>query len=280
MTYQNLVQTARKQLQDQDIENATFEAHELICFCSGMNKGALLRDLAVEIPRDIIDKFNPLLERRLQGEPLAYILGQWDFYGLTFQVNPHVLIPRQDTEILAQRGIQLATQHGGKVLDLCSGSGCVGMAVAHAVPMAQVILGEISPKAREVCMENIKAHNMGPRVSCHDINALAPATQQGFSLILSNPPYINKEDMEKLPPVVKNHEPHLALFGGNDGYDFYKAILINWKSALLSGGHIVFEVGIDQADNVCSLLHSAGFVEIQSYRDTQKILRVVEGKLP
>lgn len=280
MTYQNLVQTARKQLQDEHIDNATFETHELICACAGLTKGQLLRDLAQEVPRDVLDRFHPLLYRRSQGEPLAYILEQWDFYGLTFHLSKNVLIPRQDTEILAQRGIQLATQNGGKVLDLCAGSGCVGISVAHSVPLIPVILGEISPETRVICEKNIQKHKLAPRVSCLELDALGPATQTGFSLILSNPPYITKEDMVTLPPVVKDHEPHLALFGGDDGLDFYRSIIKHWTAALIPGGHIVFEVGYDQAIAVCSMLDKAGYVEIQSYRDTQKIQRVVEGKLP
>lgn len=280
MTYQSLVQTTRKQLQDQDIENATFEAHELICFCAGINKGRLLRDLTEEIPEEVVTQFQPLLMRRLAGEPLAYLLEQWDFYGLTFHLSPHVLIPRLDTEILAQRGIQLATQHGGKILDLCAGSGCVGISVAQAVPMIQVVLGEISPEAREIAEKNIARHGLESRVLCRELDALAPATQEGFQLILCNPPYISKQEMERLPPLVKNHEPHLALYGGEEGYDFYISILKHWKSALTAGGHIVFEVGHRQAPQVCAMLDQAGFIEIKSHKDTQKIHRVVEGKLP
>lgn len=281
MTYQMLLQTTRKQLQTHEIDNATFESHEMLCHCTGLTKAQLFRDLPLEVSEVIATEIDRLLQRRLTDEPLAYLLGQWDFYGLTLEITPDVLIPRFDTEVLALRGIQMASQIGGEVLDLCAGSGCVGIAVAHTVDTAQVILGDISPKARELCDKNITSHQLEERVHTKELDCFHPPTVEElgtFHVILSNPPYIDQKSMEKLPPTVKNYEPHLALFGGEDGYDFYRCIISQWKQFLKPGGHLIMEVGLGQSEMVELLLEQEGFQLMKSSKDTQNIVRVVEGK--
>lgn len=280
MTYQLLIQLAQKQLKDKDIENSTFEVHEILCFIKKCTKAQLFQVLPEEVPPEVEASFEPLLQRRIKGEPLAYLFDEWDFFGLTFHLNRHTLIPRIDSEILAQRGMYLATQLGGKTLDLCAGSGCIGIAVAQAVTTAQVTLGEISPEAREICQQNIQRHHLEDRVNVVAMNALEPAKESGYQLILSNPPYIRKGDIPKLSKSVKDYEPHLALDGGEDGFDFYRAILHNYTKALRSGGWLAFEVGITQADMVSSLLEDAGFLDIELHQDSMNIYRVVEGRLP
>lgn len=280
MTYQMYTQVVRKRLQDQEIENGTFETHELLCYCSGRKKAELFRDMPLEVEEGVMEKVEALLLRRLEEEPLAYLFGEWDFYGLTFEVNPSVLIPRLDTEVLALRGIQMATSLGGKVLDLCCGSGCVGIAVAKLVESCEVVLGDISLEAREVAIRNIQRHGLSERVTCVEMDALsAPDSDvSGFSVILCNPPYINQVDMGKLPVGVRNFEPHLALYGGEDGYQFYRSVVTQWGSALEVGGHLIFEVGISQGGMVESLMKEYGYQVYPHSKDTQNILRVVEGK--
>lgn len=281
MTYQMLMQTTRKKLQDQEIENATFESHELLCHCTQQTKAQLFQNLPLEVPPEVEEKILILLERRLTEEPLAYLLGEWDFYGLTFQVNQNVLIPRMDTEVLALRGIQMASQLGGKILDLCAGSGCVGISVAHSNPNIQAVLGEISPEAREICKQNIALHHLENRVFCEEMDCFSPPSldtlEEKYSLILSNPPYINGKDMERLPPSVKNYEPHLALSGGEDGFDFYRCIIKDWTQFLKPNGRMIFEVGQYQYEMVESLLEQAGYQVMPHSIDTQNIVRVVEG---
>lgn len=278
MTYQMLVQTVRKRLQDQEIDNATFESHELICHCCGLKKAELLRDLTQEVSSDIMEKVETLLVRRLKEEPLAYLLGEWDFYGLTLEISPSVLIPRFDTEVLALRGIQTASLLGGKVLDLCCGSGCVGIAVANSVDSVEMILGDISKDAREIAAKNVERHKLQDKVTVVEMNALEKPDFSGFNVILCNPPYINEKEMKKLPVGVKDYEPHLALFGGEDGFDFYRSVIDLWSSALNVGGHLIFEVGASQGGMVESMLEEADFKVMPHSLDTQNIVRVVEGK--
>lgn len=283
MTYQVLLQMTRKKLQDQEIDNATFESHELLCHCMGVTKAQLFRDLPLEVPSEVEEKITTLLTRRLTEEPLAYLLGEWDFYGLTLDVTPDVLIPRGDTEVLALRGIQMASQLGGDVLDLCSGSGCVGIAIAHSVPTSKVFLGEISLAAREVAKKNIARHQLEHRVFCEEMDCFHPPVGEEarkYNVIVSNPPYINGKDMLKLPPAVKDYEPHLALSGGVDGYDYYRAIIDKWTGFLNPKGHLIFEVGIYQYELVESLMEQAGFQIKPHSQDSQNIVRVVEGALP
>lgn len=281
MTYQSFLQTIRKQLQDFEVENATLECHELLCHCAGLKKAELFRDLAEELPQEVEEKVSALVARRLKNEPLAYLLHQWDFYGLTLKVTPDVLIPRIDTEILAQRGIQLAAQSGGKVLDLCAGSGCIGLAIGKSIPTIEVVLGEISPPALEICLENIQSTGLGDRVSCQRMDCLQPPgewLQDQFSLVVCNPPYIPTEDVAKLQPMVKDFEPNLALDGGADGLNYYRNIISHWKEVVKTGGYLLFEVGIHQCLMVESLMEGAGFQTLESIPDTQRIMRVVQGK--
>lgn len=281
MTYQMLLQTIRKQLQDQEIENATFESHELLCHCTGLTKAQLFQDLQLPVPSELEQKVGTLLRRRLKEEPLAYLLGEWDFYGHTLEITPDVLIPRFDTEVLALRGIQMTSQLGGEVLDLCAGSGCVGIAIAHSAAEAHVVLGEISPKARKICRKNVVNHKLEQRVEVKELDVFSPPTVEElgtFHVIVSNPPYINSKDMERLPLTVKNFEPHLALAGGEDGFDFYRSIISQWKQFLKPGGHLIMEVGIYQSEMVETLLENEGFQVMKHSLDSQNIIRVVEGK--
>ena len=280
-TYNNLYLDARSRLRKAGVEGAQLEARELVCFASGKTREQLYRDMVLYAPDPVEEKLAALVERRLAGEPVAYLIGEWEFYGLPLDITPDVLIPRLDTEVLAERAILLARAagEGARVLDLCAGSGCVGLAVASNVPACRVVLAEKDERALAVCKRNVRRHELNARVTCVQADALAdpePALWD-FDVIACNPPYIPSGDIAGLDVSVKDYEPRSALDGGADGLDFYRAIAARWGSALRLGGSLLFEVGINQAMDVAALLEGSGFEDIQSTQDTQGIPRVVEG---
>ena len=224
-----------------------------------------------------------LTARRLAGEPVAYIIGEWEFYGLTLDVDREVLIPRMDTEVLAERAILAARAagEGCRVLDLCAGSGCVGLAVAANVPECRVVLADYSEGALRVCRQNIRRCELSDRVICAFADAKLPPLPAlwDFDVIACNPPYIPTADIPTLESSVKDYEPHKALDGGEDGLEFYRTVCSKWKGALRLGGCLIFEVGAGQASDVKALLSQNGFEDVHSFQDTQGIWRVVSGAI-
>ena len=282
-TYNNLYLDARQRLRQAGIEGAQLEARELVCCAAGKSREQFYRDMALYASGQVEEKLAQLLERRLAGEPVAYIIGEWEFYGLSLEVSPEVLIPRMDTEVLAERAILLARAagEGARVLALCAGSGCVGLATASNVPECRVVLADVSEPALKLCKNNIRRCDLNARVTCVQADALEPpaAALWDFDVIACNPPYIPSGDIPGLDPSVRDYEPRAALDGGADGLNFYRAIAEQWGRALRLGGSLVFEVGIGQAPDVERILALNGFEQIQTTQDTQGIWRVVEGIL-
>ena len=193
-----------------------------------------------------------------------------------------MLIPRTDTEVLAEQAIAyVKTLEKPRVLDLCAGSGCVGLAIASQAERSTVVLGEISEGAIRVCRQNIRRNGLTARVIAIQTDALAkPSVNLGeFDCIVCNPPYIPSGDIAGLDVSVRDYEPRLALDGGEDGLDFYRAVCDKWRQSLRTGGRLYFEVGIGQADDVLRLMRSVGFGDIQVIPDTGGIPRVVFGTL-
>ena len=219
------------------------------------------------------------IERLLKGEPLAYVLGEWEFYGLPLYVNENVLIPRDDTVAVAQLAINQAIflPSDPRVLDLCTGSGCIGLAVASRIKDARVTLADISKDALAVAKKNIARHKMTGRVSCMQVDAMkpAPAFLGKFDMIVSNPPYITTAEMPELQDSVKLFEPHLALWGGADGLDFYRSIAVNFSAALKPGGFLCLEFGEDQGDDICCILEENGYTILERSRDYNDTERAV-----
>ncbi len=282
-TYNDLYLDARRQLKQAGEENAQLEARELLCFASGKSREEFFRDLRLYAADEVEKRTQEVLERRLRGEPVAYIIGEWDFYGLTLEVSRDVLIPRMDTEVLAEQAI-LATRsagEGARVLDLCAGSGCVGLAVAANAPGCRVTLGELSENALGICRRNIRRCAPGGEVVCLRANALEPppALLRDFDVIACNPPYIPTGDLAGLDVSVRDYEPHVALDGGADGMDFYRAVIPLWREALGSGGRLLMEVGLGQAEDVQRLMAQYGYRSVRAYQDTAGIWRVVGGSV-
>ena len=275
-TYNNLYLDARKRLREAGVEGAQLEARELVCCAAGKSREQFYRDMALYASDPVEEKLAELLERRLAGEPVAYLIGEWEFYGLGLDITPDVLIPRMDTEVLAERAILLARAagEGARVLDLCAGSGCVGLAVAANVPGCRVVLADVSEAALRLCKQNVRRNELNARVTCVQADAL-----WDFDVIACNPPYIPTGDIAGLDVSVRDYEPRSTLDGGADGLDFYRAIAARWGAALRLGGALLFEVGIGQAGDVGAILAQNQFEQIQTFQDTQGIGRVVEGVL-
>ena len=279
-TYNNLYLDIRNQLKKAGCVGASLEARELVCSGSGKTKEEFFRDAPLYVAPDTEKAILALVERHLNGEPVAYLIGEWEFYGMPLDVSEAVLIPRPDTEVLAAQAIEFVqTQGACRVLDLCAGTGCIGLAIAANAPECRVLLGEISEPAVRICRQNIRRNALTGQVTVMNMDALQPPPRAigEFQCIVSNPPYIPRADIETLDHSVKDFEPYLALCGGEDGYDFYTAIIRYWKEALAIGGRMYFEVGIGQADTVLRMMRAEGFGDLQIIPDLNGIPRVVFG---
>lgn len=254
--YNDLYMDLRRRLREAGAEDATQAARELVCTASGKTKNELLRDGLLYASPEVERSAYSLCARHLAGEPVAYLIGEWEFYGLGLDISPAVLIPRPDTEVLVQTVVhELDSGADCRVLDLCAGSGCIGLAVASQVLRSRVLLGEWDDEALKVCRQNIRRNQLSARVTSLRMDAREkPSRQLGeFDCIVSNPPYIPTADIETLDPSVRDHEPHLALDGGADGLDFYRVLTANYRDALRPGGWLVLEIGYAQAEVVLAL---------------------------
>ena len=263
--------TRRALVPTEGAENAGVLARMLICHVSGKSQAEYLACKELYASAEVVQGVEEALKRLLEGEPIAYILGQWEFYGLPLKVTPDVLIPRDDTCAVAELAIRQALflDQDPRVLDLCCGSGCIGLAIASRVKDAKVTLADISPKALAIAKENVNLNKMSGRVRCVAADALKPAFPflGRYDMIVSNPPYITKQEMGELDHSVIGYEPHLALYGGEDGLDFYRSIVKNFAPALKPGGYLAFEFGDTQADDVCRILEENGYTILERARD-------------
>ena len=283
-TYNDVFLHVRKSLKSAEIEGFGLEARLLVSAAADKTKEEFARDMGLYVNQGFESKVDELLARRLAGEPLAYIIGSWEFYGIPLSVNRDVLIPRVDTEVLVSQAISMAKSlpAGSRVLDLCCGSGCVGLAIAKNLPQVKVVMVDISPEAMKVSRANVVQNKLTSRVTCAIIDARRspPYSLLGeFDLIISNPPYIPTNDIATLDNTVRNYEPILSLDGGADGLDFYRAIVTEWKKILKPEGAFLFECGINQADDVADIFITRGFTKVSKVKDTLGIDRVVIGQL-
>ena len=270
--YSDLYLEARRALMTQeDATTAGLMARNLLAHYSGKTQEEILANREMYAGEEVCRNVESAVQRLLKAEPLAYVLGEWEFYGLTLHVNPSVLIPRDDTCAVVGLAIKQAIflPSDPRILDLCTGSGCIGLAVASRIKDARVTLADISKDAMAVAKKNITTHKLSGRVSCVQADALGkPSAFLGkFDMIISNPPYITGAEMAELEDSVKNYEPHLALFGGRDGLDFYRAIAENYKTALKPGGYLAFEFGDGQGDDVCQILTENGYTILERTKD-------------
>lgn len=282
-TYNDIYLSARNLLRQSGVEAFSLEAKLLVAGAAGKTTAQLLRDMSLYASNKIEDTVTEYIARRLRGEPVAYITGTWEFYGLPIVTTPDVLIPRMDTEKLVDTAKELLTgrKMNARILDLCCGSGCITCAIGHEMPATRLVAIDISANALEVCRRNIAAQKLISRVICMQADALSspPLGIGEFDMIVSNPPYIASEEIKTLDVSVKDFEPVWALDGGEDGLKFYKAIIKYWKSLLRQGGYLLFEVGEGQAQAVRDMLSAAGFGYTDTRKDTLGIDRVVFGRM-
>ena len=255
----------------EDAQTAGLLARSLLCHITGKTNEQILADRESGADEQVCQDMQKAVERVLSGEPLAYVLGQWEFYGLPLQITPDVLIPRDDTCAVTELAINQALflDAAPRILDLCTGSGCIGLAIASRVKDSKVTCGDISKEALAVAKKNAAANKLTARVSCVQADALSepPSFLGKFDMIVSNPPYITTREMLELPDSVKDYEPHLALHGGSDGLDFYRNIAKNYSAVLKPGGYLCFEFGFGQGDAVCSILKENGYTILERSRD-------------
>ncbi len=282
-TYNDIYLSTRNLLRQSGIDGFSLEAKLLVAAAAGKTVPQLLRDMNLYASNRIEDTVTEFVARRMRGEPVAYITGSWEFYGLPMITNPDVLIPRMDTEKLVDTVKELFTgrKMDARILDLCCGSGCITCAIGHEMPATRLVAIDISANALDVCRRNIAATKLISRVICMQADALSspPLGIGDFDMIVSNPPYIPSEEIKTLDSSVKDFEPVWALDGGADGMKFYKAIIKYWKSLLRPGGYLLFEVGEGQAQSVSEMLQAAGFSYTDTRKDTLGIDRVVFGRM-
>lgn len=281
-TYNELYIAARQTLREAGIEAFALEARLLLGLASGKRQEELLRDLQLYASTPIEQKLEELCRRRAAGEPAAYLTGRWEFCGLELRVTPDTLVPRSDTELLVERALPLLRAPGEvqRVLDLGTGTGCVGLALAHFLPAIRVLLADKSPAALAVARENTERLGLSRQVDCLLLDVTEPPDPAlgSFNMIVSNPPYVRSAELAELDWSVRGYEPREALDGGPDGLRFYRAILNHHLPLLRQGGWLLFEVGEDQAEQVLAMMRRAGLLSLGTAQDSAGFARVVCGR--
>ena len=254
---------AGKRLEKAGIENAQNEARFILLHVMETDIAELFRNSDVEMPMNAREKYEKLILRREEGCPISYILGSECFMGLWFDVDPSVLIPRQDTEVLVKEAIAfLKEKDNARVLDLCCGSGAAGITIAHYKKDASVVLSDISQECVRIAKRNAEKNGVSARVSVQLSDLFKEIEKDEFDTIICNPPYIDAKEMEELDHQVRGYEPRLALFGGQDGLFFYKTIIPKAKEYLRVGGALFLEIGQSQSTQVAIMLRNSGYENI------------------
>ena len=270
-----------KRFRDADDPQPSLAARELTAYACRVDKDKTAEWGHTYLDDATVDYAHLLCDRCLYGEPLAYILGEWDFYGLTFQVDKNVLIPRADTERLCELTIEQARDKvSPRILDLCCGSGCIGIAAAHEVEDARVTAVDFSDGALRVTRENARRLGVQARFVALKADVLEdpPGGMGEYDILVSNPPYVTRQEMQELDRSVSEFEPHEALYGGPDGLDFYRAICAKWSGLLVPGGVALFECGWQQAADVAAIMEETHYTGVGITEDLSGVPRIVFGK--
>lgn len=276
MTIFEAYNDCKRQLAAAGIEDYVFEFKQIIKHVTGYTNAQILTKYTQPLTDFQQNNLTVIIKQRLIHYPLQYILQRWNFFGREFFVGPGVLIPRSDTETLMDVCLEtVRSKQNPRVLDLCAGTGCIGITIKGECGSADVTLVEKFDEALEYTNKNAKHNQVAVKIVKGDVLATEGADGL-YDLIVSNPPYINDEDMKNLQPEV-TFEPATALAGGSDGLDFYRHIAKEYKQYLAKGGVMAFEVGINQADAVADIMKQQGFADIQKRADLNGIDRVVFG---
>ncbi len=289
MTLKELHELTENMLRAAGVENSLFDTDCLAEDILNADKLALILRGNEEIPESDADKLMSAAEKRCSGMPLQYILGEWEFYGRSFYVGEGVLIPRPDTEVLAERVLEHFKDRGEvspEICDLCSGSGCIAITLKKELPKATVYAVELSAEAMPYLIKNIRRHEADVKVIKGDVTDgrllenFADTEDFGeyrkIDCIVCNPPYLTDKEMTELSREVKR-EPELALRGGADGLKFYRIIAGLWRDILKDGGLLAFEIGFEQGEAVKDILEKSGYGDVTVYKDYGGRDRVVTG---
>lgn len=274
MQYAKLYQIGKEQLQKAGIAEAELDARLLLEFICHTDRNALYAHGDQEIEEEKMQDFLHLIEKRAVHIPLQHLTGEQNFMGLDFLVNEHVLIPRQDTEILVEE-IMRDLHDGIRILDMCTGSGCILLSLLHYSNDCSGVGVDVSEDALAVARQN--ADRLAEKQAVFIQSDLFEKVEGSFDLIVSNPPYIRSQEIAGLMPEVREHEPHLALDGKDDGLHFYREIIKGAMPHLKRGGQLFFEIGYDQGEAVQALLAANGYTEIAVVKDYAGLDRVVYG---
>jgi len=262
-------------------EKARLDAETLLLHHVGRNRAWLIAHLDDNFAGCRATGYAALLDRRAAGEPIQYILGECEFYGMPFRVTPDVLIPRPETELLVERVLALAhVFEMPRILDIGTGSGAISVALAHHLRNAEICAIDLSEAALTVARSNAEHLGFARQIRFLEGDLLAPVGGEVFDLVVSNPPYVPARDHDSLAVEVRDHEPALALFAGDDGLEVYRRLIPTAPAALVQGGYIALEIGHGQSEVVRGLLLSTGFEHIESTLDLQGIPRVVTAQQP
>lgn len=293
ITYQKLYQWGMEQLEEADIQEAGLDARLLLEWCCGTDRNTLLVHGDRSVSPEEYERYIACIAERKRHVPLQHITGEQDFMGLTFTVNRNVLVPRQDTEILVEEAMRYL-HDGMRILDMCTGSGCILISLLHYSNDCSGVGADISEEALQVARENAerilnqtkKAASESlcvPDVSEQNVSWICSnlfeqlESGEKFDVIVSNPPYIRTNVIETLMPEVKEHEPHLALDGQEDGLFFYREIIAQAGTYLNNEGMLLVEIGYDQGEEVLALMENAGYTEVEVVKDFAGLDRVVHG---
>lgn len=274
MTYREAVEFGTKCLTDAGVPDAALDAWYLLQMVCKIERSYYYVHGEEDITQDAQKEYEIAVQKRAEHIPLQYIIGEQEFMGLRFKVNSNVLIPRQDTETLVEQVLKIV-KPGMKVLDLCTGSGCVLISVLKNAPELTGMGSDISKTALLVAKENAKLHEVDAEWVRSD---LFDNITETFDVIMANPPYIPTGEILSLMPEVRDFEPENALEGGADGLDFYRKIAGQVKDYLNPGGYVYMEIGYDQGEAVSELMRNAGFTEVEVIKDLARNDRVVKGK--
>ncbi|HUD55952.1 MAG TPA: peptide chain release factor N(5)-glutamine methyltransferase [Terracidiphilus sp.] len=262
-------------------EKARRDAELLLLYAAGISRSAFLAHSNDELELAAAIHYEVLLERRREGEPIQYIAGECEFYGLSFRVTPDVLIPRPETEHLVESILGLAPVFAEpRIVDVGTGAGSIAVVLAHKLPGSHVAAIDVSETALDLARENAKRNGVAKRIRFLQGDLLAPAAGETFDFVVSNPPYVPSADRETLALEVREYEPGLALFAGEDGLEIHRRLIPDAFGVLASGGFIALEMGCGQSEAVGSLLAGAGFVEVRFAPDLQGIPRVAVARRP
>lgn len=276
-------QTVKDTLQEAVLflgENKRLDCELLLAKVLSCSRAILLAYPELELKQEQWENFSNMLNKRKEGYPLQYLTGVQNFMGLDFLVTPAVLIPRSDTEVLVEHALEYANSlkiPEIKILDLCTGSGAIAISLAKYIPQAKIIATDISRPALKVAIHNAQANDVADKITFLQGDLFQPVPQEKFHLIVSNPPYVNSQEMKELSAEV-NKEPHSALWGGEDGLMFYTPIINDAINYLFPNSLLMVEIGWQQGKKVSEIFNKSNYKEINIIKDWQGNERVVYGK--